>query len=148
MKKLFLSASILFLSLNTEAAISRLNCVSGYEPMRDEAAIEIIFSRAIDPLKPVVGSYNLGAVLKLHDKITGQTYVRSDVVLVPSNSMSDVNLRGGAAGMVHLRISPVLNNGTFVGRYTGDLFINDLDSRHYYNLVGSSQEPGIVCESR
>lgn len=148
MKKLLISAVVLFASLNAGASVSKLVCVPGYEPMRAEAVIEVIFNRAIDPLKPVIGSYNLGAVLKLHDKITGQTYTRSDVVLVPSKSMDDVNLRGGAAGMVHIRVSPVLKNGAFMGRYTGDLFINDLDSRHYYNLTGTTQEPGIVCEAR
>ncbi|MFV8258618.1 hypothetical protein ACNQKP_12470 [Bdellovibrio bacteriovorus] len=148
MKTFLISAFVLSLSLNAGASISRIVCVPGYEPMRDEAVIEVIFNRAIDPLKPVIGSYNLGAVLKLHDKITGQTYTRSDVVLVPATSMDDVNLRGGAAGMVHIRVNPVLKNGAFMGRYTGDLFINDLDSRNYYNLTGTPLEPGIVCETR
>ncbi|AHZ86606.1 hypothetical protein Bb109J_c1273 [Bdellovibrio bacteriovorus] len=148
MKKLMISAFVLFLSLNAGASVSKLVCVPGYEPMRADAVIEIVFNRTIDPLKPVIGSYNLGAVLKLHDKITGQTYTRSDVVLVPATSMDDVNLRGGAAGMVHIRVNPVLKNGAFMGRYTGDLFVNDLDSRNYYNLTGSVQEPGIVCETR
>ncbi len=148
MKKLLISAVVLFSSLHAGASVAKLVCVPGYEPMRADAVIEVIFNRTIDPLKPVVGAYNLGAALKFHDKITGQTYTRSDVVLVPAASMDDVNLRGGAAGMVHIRVSPVLKNGAFMGRYTGDLFINDLDSRHYYNLTGTSQEPGIVCEAR
>jgi hypothetical protein len=146
MKTLILS-SLLFLSVQA-SAVHKLVCVPGYEEMRKDAVIEVTFTYNIDPLKPFVGRYEMGAELKFKDLVTHQLYTRPDLVMRPESGTADVSMRGGAAGMVHLRLSPVIKNGAFTGRYTGDLFINDLNVRAYYNLVGTSKEPGILCEAR
>lgn len=127
-------------------AFTRLDCRPYSSDFRKEIQIEVLFGRSIDPLHPVIGNYYVTAELRVKEKNSRNTYVRPDVQLYPEKGTADTNLRGGATGMVHLRLNPQFKDGIFVA-YFGDLFVNDLDVKAYFNLVGSGSEPGMYCKS-
>lgn len=127
-------------------ALTRLDCGPYSSDARKDVRVEILFSRVIDPERPVIGNYYVTAELRVTGQNSRNTYVRPDVQLYPENGTTDVNLRGGAAGMVHLRLKPQFKDGSFVA-YHGDLFVNDLDAKFYLRLVGTGAEPGIYCRS-
>ncbi|WII70660.1 hypothetical protein QJS83_09335 [Bdellovibrio sp. 22V] len=142
--KLFIAIFALVLSAVTghAASIQRLTCIPSFT---DDTKIEIVFSRSIDPLKPFIGTYNWPAALKISHPGTTQGYTRQDVTITPEITYDDINLRGDAGGYVYLRLYPEIKNGVFV-RYTGQLFINDLDVRAYYNFKSYNGVPGFICQ--
>lgn len=119
--------------------VQTLKCLSA-----DQTPVEIVFNRGVDPLVPFT-SYEFGAQLEVFSK--RGIYSRTDVRITPLKTTHDMDLRGDAGGAIYLRLSPILNQNAFSGKYQGHLFVNDLDAKAYFNFKGTDSQPGLVCEA-
>ena len=129
------------LALPVQAAkIQKLSCHAW-----DQTPIEIVFSHAIDPLVPFT-TYEFGAQLEVFAK--RGVYKRADVRISPLKTTHDVDMRGDAGGALYLRLSPVLNQNEFSGKYMGQLFVNDLDAKAYFNFKDTGSQPGLQCDAQ
>lgn len=127
-------------------SFTKIVCEPTQAAVSQEADVEIFFDSAVDATKPLVGRYELLGHFRLKDTKRNRVYERSDLKLYPMTSTIDVNLQGGAAGYLHVRLYPVFAQGQFSGHYQAQVFINDLDTKAYYNLTGSAQMPGLFCK--
>ena len=133
---------VLTLSLAVSAQarkVQTLKCLSA-----DQTPVEIVFNRGVDPLVPFT-SYEFGAQLEVFSK--RGIYSRTDVRITPLKTTHDMDLRGDAGGAVYLRLSPIVNQNVFSGKYQGHLFVNDLDAKAYFNFKGTDSQPGLTCEA-
>lgn len=122
------------------AKIQKLSCRAW-----DSSQVEVVFNRPIDPLIPFT-SYEFGAQLEVFSK--RGVYGRADVRITPLKTTHDYDLRGDAGGAVFLRLSPMLSQNKFSGKYTGQLFVNDLDAKAYFNFKDTGSLPGLLCEAQ
>lgn len=122
------------------AKIQKLSCRAW-----DSTQIEIVFSRPVEPLVPFT-SYEFGAQLEVFSK--RGVYGRADVRITPLKTTHDADLRGDAGGAVFLRLIPMLSKNEFTGKYSGQLFINDLDAKAYFNFKDTGSLPGLLCEAQ
>lgn len=129
-----------FITLNAHA-VRTLNCTPSVD---DRLSLDITFSRDITPERPFVGLYEFGATLKVKRQNSNQTYTNSNVRMTPEVYTTDTNLRGDAAG-VYLRLYPHFDGRNVFTHYTGQVLINDLDVRAYFNFTDSYGQPGFVC---
>lgn len=129
-----------FITLNAHA-IRTLDCTPAID---DRLNLEIIFSKNISPEKPFIGFNEFGATLKLKKLTSNQTYTNSNIRITPEIYTTDINLRGDAAG-IYLRLYPQFDNHNVFTHYTGQVLINDLDVRAYFNFSNSYGRPGFVC---
>jgi hypothetical protein len=116
------------------ASITSLKCTT----IGHEAAVRIQFSRAVDPQNPWIGWNSISANLEVQPERSHQIY-KTPIALTP---LSGNDMRGDAPqGGVYLQLFPQAN-----GTYTGQLFINDLDARMYFDFRSEGNEPGLKCK--
>lgn len=130
------------ISLVAEAAttVQNLTCV----PSKDSGIqVQISFYKGIDPLHPFIGVYDFGATLRVSQKSSNRVYENS-LRVTPELNYHDDKLRGDAEG-VYLRLYPQKSNGEF-SHYTGQLFVNDLNVKAYFNFSNANGRPGLVCK--
>ena len=126
-------------------SVTQVNCktIEGRETVR------IQFNKSIDPAKPWTGFGEFGASLEVKIENSRQSYKRSDVRMSPIKSYDDVDMRGDAQGFdggaLYLQLYPEVVNGQATGKFTGQLFINDLDAHAYYDFRSEGRTPGLVC---
>lgn len=64
--------------------------------------------------------------------------------MTPEIYTTDINLRGDADG-VHLRLYPQTSSAGEYTHYTGQVFINNLDAKAYFNFKDLGEQPGLYC---
>ena len=141
--KVLLSLGVSLIASATVAAtttVQNITCV----PSKDSGVkVQISFYKGIDPLHPFIGVYDFGATLRISQERSTRIYENS-LRVTPETTYHDDKLRGDAEG-VYLRLYPQKSNGEF-SHYTGQLFINDLNVKAYYNFSNANGRPGLVCE--
>lgn len=140
MKYLIVLLGLVFAGPIQAAKIQKLSCRAW-----DTTQVEIVFSRPVDPLMPFT-SYEFGAQLEVFSK--RGVYGRADIRITPLKSTHDFYLRGDAGGAVFLRLTPMLNQNEFSGKYSGQLFVNDLDAKAYFNFKDTGSLPGLLCDAQ
>ena len=138
--KILTTLMLSFITLNAHA-VRTLNCKPSID---DRLSLDITFSKDISPEKPFIGFYEFGATLKVKRQNSNQTYTNSNVRITPEVYTTDTNLRGDAAG-IYLRLYPHFDGRNVFTHYTGQVLINDLDVRAYFNFTDSYGQPGFVC---
>lgn len=125
--------------------IQKLECFA-----HDKTKVEITFHRATDPLNPWIGAYEFGAQIEVFS--ARGIYGRDDMRMSPLKYTTDIDMRGDASGLdggaVYLRLSPVVADGNFSGHYRGQLFVNDLQAKAYFNFRDSGNQPGLTCTAQ
>ncbi|KYG63251.1 hypothetical protein AZI85_04235 [Bdellovibrio bacteriovorus] len=139
--KTLISILIALSSSSALASVTRLICIPS---QNDDVQIEVLFNKAIDPKTPFIGSYNFGATLIVKEKGFAQNYTNSNIRMTPEVYYSDISMRGDAEG-VYLRLYPQFKGSEF-SHYTGQLFVNDLETRDYFNFRDSGAGPGFSCK--
>lgn len=140
----------LFVGLSALSAqavsITQLTC----QTITRDAVVKIQFDKAVDPMQPWIGWGSFGASLEVKVLNSRQSYKRTDLRISPIASAEDVNMRGDASGFdggaLYLRLNPQISNGQATGAYTGQLFINDLNARMYFNFSSDGKTPGLICK--
>ena len=122
-------------------AVQNVVCTSSQKP---DVKVLVTFYKDIDPAKPFVGSYNWGATLTIVKDNSPKVYENKTLRITPEVYYSDINLRGDAQG-VHLRLYPLFDGDNIFKNYKGQLFINDLDHKVYYNFIDRDGVPGLTC---
>ncbi len=123
------------------ASFTQLNCstITG-------DAVRIQTDRGVDPQHPWIGFSTINAHLTVKEARANNPY-KTDIVLSPIQDSTDLNMRGDASqGGVYLQLYPQIVNGQATGKYTGQLFVNDLDQRRYFDFRSEGREPGLVCQ--
>jgi hypothetical protein len=134
--KTILTIACLLTALNS---FTELHC----RPSKDRnVSITIEFHKQIDPLKPFIGLPYFGATLIVENN---KFYKNTNLKLTPERSYQHLDLRGDAEG-VYLKLYPQINSQTLFTHYEGQLFINDLNVRAYYNYVDSEFGAGFICD--
>ena len=140
MSKLIALLALAFALPVHAAKIQKLSCRAW-----DSTQVEIVFNRPVDPLVPFT-SYEFGAQLEVFSR--RGVYGRADVRITPLKTTHDFYLRGDAGGAVFLRLTPMLVQNEFSGKYTGQLFVNDLDAKAYFNFKDTGSLPGLLCDAQ
>jgi hypothetical protein len=139
MKNLFIILSVLLFSAQV-FAVQTVVCTPAQKP---DVLVTVIFYKEINPAKPFIGSYNWGATLKISRPGKAE-YINQAVRMTPEVFYSDINLRGDAEG-VYLRLYPRFDGDNNFMNYDGQLFINDLDAKVYYNFIDRDGVPALTC---
>lgn len=122
-------------------AVQTVECTPG---QNSNIKLIVTFVKNIDPAKPFIGSYNWGASLKVIHPQASKNYENKNIRMTPEVYYSDISLRGDAEG-IYLRMYPHFDdNGVFLN-YTGQVFINDLDYKAYFNFIDRDGVPGFTC---
>jgi hypothetical protein len=140
MSKLIALLALAFALPVQAAKIQKLSCRAW-----DSTQVEIVFNRPVDPLVPFT-SYEFGVQLEVFSK--RGVYGRADVRITPLKTTHDFDLRGDAGGAVFLRLTPGLIQNEFSGKYTGQLFVNDLEAKAYFNFKDTGSLPGLLCDAQ
>ena len=137
----FLFLITLYFTTKTFAVeITSITC----DPARSNAhQVVVEFVRPVDPLKPFIGFLYFSAKLSVY-KNSVKVYELASVRLSPEVYTTDINLYGEAAG-VYLRLYPQIDSAGQFTKYTGKLFINDLDVKAYFNFNDLEGHPGLDC---
>lgn len=123
------------------ASFTQLTCST----ISQDATVRVQTSRAVDPQHPWIGFSTIDANLQVQIKGAYSKYDTA-IALTPISGSDDLNMRGDATqGGVYLQLYPQIVNGQATGKYTGQLFINDLDKREYFDFRSEGKEPGLVC---
>ncbi|QLY25396.1 hypothetical protein [Bdellovibrio sp. KM01] len=140
MKSLIL-AVLIQLPVFAVASFTQLNCTTITGDL-----VRIQTDRSVDPQSPWVGFSTINAHLTVKEDRSNNLY-KIDIVLTPIQGSGDLNMRGDATqGGVYLQLYPQIANGKATGKYTGQLFVNDLDQRRYFDFRSEGNEPGLVCQ--
>ncbi|WP_413559122.1 hypothetical protein [Bdellovibrio sp. HCB209] len=124
------------------AAYTQLRCST----ITEEAIVTIQVNRAVDAQNPWVGFSTIGANLVVQ-RIGAHNFYQTAITLSPLSGSGDLNMRGDATqGGIYLQLYPEIVGGTATGKYTGQLFVNDLDKREYFDFRSEGKEPGLVCK--
>jgi hypothetical protein len=124
------------------ASFTQLTCST----ITQDATVRVLVTRAVDPQNPWVGFNTISANLEVQIKRAYSKYATA-ITLSPISGSGDLNMRGDAAqGGVYLQLYPQIVNGQATGKYTGQLFVNDLDKREYFDFRSEGGEPGLVCK--
>ncbi len=123
-------------------AVQTVECTPGQNP---NIKLVINFSRNIDPAKPFIGTYDWGASLKVIHPVASKNYENKKLRITPEVYYSDISLRGDAEG-VYLRMYPHFDEQGLFLNYTGQLFVNDLDVRAYFNFTDRDGVTGFICQ--
>ncbi|MGE3608400.1 MAG: hypothetical protein AB7I27_02340 [Bacteriovoracaceae bacterium] len=91
---------------------------------RSYPKIEIEFKRAINPIHPFIGTYEIHAALKIED------YKNNGLIIVPESSYASPNLKGQSSDDIYLRLWPQIEDDQFK-YYTGKILINDHETKLY-----------------
>ena len=138
MKNLFIILASLIFSAQA-FAVQTVVCT----PAQKNIKVTVTFFKDINPAKPFIGSYNWGATLKI-SRPGKPEYVNQSVPMTPEVYYSDISLRGDAEG-IYLRLYPHFDSDNNFTNYDGQLFINDLDYKVYYNFIDRDGVPGLTC---
>lgn len=138
MKNLFIILSSLLFSAQV-FAVQTVECF----PAQKDIKVTVTFNRDINPAKPFIGSYKWGATLKISSPGKPE-YVNKSVRMTPEVYYSDISLRGDTEG-IYLRLYPHFDSDNNFTNYDGQLFINDLDYKVYYNFIDRDGVPGLTC---
>lgn len=141
--KVLLSLGMILMASATvagAATVQNITCVPSKDP---STKVQISFYKSIDPLRPFIGVYDFGATLRISREGSSRIYENA-VRVTPEVSYHDDKLRGDAEG-VYLRLYPQQANGEFL-QYTGQLFVNDLNVKAYFNFSNTNGRPGLVCD--
>lgn len=141
MKNTIITIATLLFSANA-FAVRTVECVPG---QNTDIKVIVTFNRDIDPKKPFIGTYNWGASLKVVKPNSTNHYINSNLRMTPETYYSDISLRGDAPG-VYLRLYPQLDNNENFTNYEGQLFVNDLDARVYFNFTDRDGITGLICK--
>ena len=139
MKNLFFILSSLLFSANV-FAVQTVVCSPAQKP---DVKVTVTFNKDINPAKPFIGSYSWGATLKI-SRPGKPDYINQSVRMTPEVYYSDISLRGDAEG-IYLRLYPHFDGNDNFTNYDGQLFINDLDFKVYYNFIDRDGIPGFTC---
>lgn len=140
MKALILTV-LIQLPVFAMASFTQLNCSTITGDL-----VRIQTDRAVDPQSPWVGFSTINAHLTVKEDRSNNLY-KTEIVLTPIQGSGELNMRGDATqGGVYLQLYPQLVNGKASGKYTGQLFVNDLDQRRYFDFRSEGNEPGLVCQ--
>lgn len=132
--------SLHFTTQTLAVEITSITC----DPARSHThQVVVEFVRPVDPLKPFIGFLYFSAKLSVY-KNSVKIYENPSVRISPEVYTTDLNLYGEAAG-VYLRLYPQINNAGQYTKYTGKLFINDLDVKAYFNFNDLEGHPGLDC---
>lgn len=132
---------ILTFALQTLAAeIKTLTCTTAKSEIH---SVVIEFPRNVNPLSPFIGFLSFTASLSVY-KYDVKVYQHKNIRITPEVYTTDINLRGDAEG-VYLRLYPQIKEGEF-SHYTGQLFINDLNQKAYFNFKDADDQPGLNCQ--
>ncbi|MBO9666694.1 MAG: hypothetical protein J7501_07750 [Bdellovibrio sp.] len=135
--KILISALFSIMALPAMASITSLKCTT----IGHEAAVRIQFERSVDPQNPWIGWNQIQASLEVQPERSHQIY-KTAIVLSPLTNGNHGDMRGDATqGGVYLQLFPQAN-----GTYTGQLFINDLDARVYFDFRSEGNEAGLKCK--
>jgi hypothetical protein len=140
MIKLIALLALAFAGHAQAAKIQKISCRAW-----DSTQVEIVFNHSINPLIPFT-NYEFGAQLEVFSK--RGVYGRADVRITPLKTTHDPDLRGEAGGAIYLRLTPMLSQGEFSGKYVGQLFVNDLDAKAYFNFKDTGSLPGLLCDAQ
>ncbi len=134
---------VLILTVATETFAVELKSINCQTAKSANHTVAVSFFRPIDPLNPFIGFLFFTAKLSVFkNKIL--VYENINVRMTPEIYTTDLNLRGDANG-VHLRLYPQTTNEGEFTHYTGQLFINDLEARAYFNFKNEGETPGLDC---
>lgn len=138
-----LSLTCFLISSHAAFALENIVCI----PTKDTTKTLLMrFHKNIDPSRPIIGGYSLGMDLEIHSA-TKILYTKNDLRLVPIKNYSDFNLKFDNENIgVYLRLYPQFSEGTFVN-YLGQIFVNDLSVRAYFNFKDSQSGPGFICQT-
>lgn len=135
-----LIVALLFAVPSLASAVTSITCV----PARDtDFRVQVNFNRDINPLIPFIGVYEFGAALKITQKNSRYAY-QINLRMSPEENYQSDKVRGDAEN-VYLKLYPQQKNGQF-SHYTGQLFVNDLNVRAYFNFMDLGSEPGLTCK--
>jgi hypothetical protein len=123
-------------------AVRTVECIPGQDT---DIRVIVTFNRDIDPKKPFIGAYDWGATLKITKARSSNSYVNPNLRVTPIANYSDVNLSGNAAG-VYLQLYPQFDSKENFTNYEGQLFVNDLDARLYFNFTDRDGITGLICK--
>lgn len=129
------------LLLCTQAfAVQEIICI----PQKNKnLRIQFHFPRDVDPAHPFRGFLYFNTTLKINDLNENRIYQNPYIRITPEVYTTDINLRGDAED-VYIRLYPQFENEKF-SHYTGQLFINDLNTRSYFNFRNENNQPGFIC---
>lgn len=135
---------VLILTTTSKALAIEINAIKCKTAKSAEHTVEISFFRPVNPLKPFIGFLFFTANLSVFKNET-KVYQNLNIRMTPEIYTTDINLRGDANG-VYLRLYPQITNDGEFSHYTGQVFINDLDKRAYFNFRDSDDKPGLYCQ--
>lgn len=144
MKLLKTTLYVLILTMATRSFAVELNSIKCQTAKSANHTVEISFLRSVDPLNPFIGFLFFSAKLTVF-KNEVKVYSNPSLRITPEIYTTDINLRGDAAG-VYLRLYPQTSNEGDYTHYTGQVFINDLDARAYFNFRDIGDQPGLYCQ--
>lgn len=136
---LFVTLTLAFTTTAFAAEVKTLTCSTAKSEIH---SVVVDFPRAVNPLSPFIGFLSFTASVSVY-KYDVKIYENKNVRVTPEIYTTDINLRGDAEG-VYLRLYPQMNEGEF-SHYTGQLFINDLDKKAYFNFKDFEDQPGLDC---
>lgn len=140
MKNLFIILSSLLFSAQV-SAVQNVVCTPTQKP---NVKILVTFNKDINPARPFIGSYNWGATLIITQAGSPKVYENKSVRITPEVYYSDIKMRGDAEG-IYLRLYPKFDADNNFTNYEGQLFINDLDYKVYYNFIDRDGAPALTC---
>lgn len=123
--------------------LSSMNCQTAKSAHHK---VVVSFLHPVDPLNPFIGFLLFSATLAVY-KNEVKVYENKNLRMTPEIYTTDINLRGDAEG-VYLRLYPQISSEGEFTHYTGQVFINDLDARAYFNFKDIGDQPGLDCQSR
>lgn len=140
MRLLFIILVTVFTTKTFAAEVKALTCSTAKSEIH---TVVVDFPRLVNPLNPFIGFLSFTATVSIY-RYDVKVYENKKVRVTPEVYTTDINLRGDAEG-VYLRLYPQVKEGEF-SHYTGQLFINDLDQRAYFNFKDVEEQPGLDCK--
>ena len=140
MRLLFVILATVFTTKTFAAEVKALNCSTAKSEIH---TVVVDFPRSVNPLSPFIGFLSFTATISVY-KYDVKVYENKNVRITPEVYTTDINLRGDAEG-VYLRLYPQVVEGEF-SHYTGQLFINDLNVKAYFNFKDMADQPGLDCK--
>ncbi|MCM2353160.1 MAG: hypothetical protein NDI63_06035 [Pseudobdellovibrio sp.] len=139
MRLLFIILATVFTTKTFATDVKTLTCSTAKSEIH---SVVVDFPRSVNPLSPFIGFLSFTATVSVY-KYDVKVYENKNVRVTPEVYTTDINLRGDAEGL-YLRLYPQVVEGEF-SHYIGQLFINDLDKKAYFNFKDISDQPGLDC---
>lgn len=143
MKYLKVLFFVLTLTITTRAIAVEVKSLTCQTAKSADHTVVINFFRPVNPLSPFIGFLFFGAELSVY-KNNSLVYENKNVRMTPEVYTTDINLRGDTDG-VYLRLYPQTTAKGEFTHYTGQVFINDLNTKAYFNFRDIDSQPGLYC---